>query len=127
MKSYTFEYGNAMWYADITVELPDRAAARLEASAKKAPRRWLDEDPEIADICEEVRRCTVVAGVRLLNRFDRGEERSGTMFVDGGEEQEDPTPEDAARVEKELGHWNILYPEELRGAGPDGRNANAAR
>ena len=127
MKSYTFEFGNALWNADITVELPDRDAARLEASARKAPRRWLDEDPAIADIYKEIRKCTVAANVKLLDCFDGGADRSGTHFFDGRGEQADPTPEEEARTEKELGYWNILYPAELRGPGPDGKDANAAR
>lgn len=59
MKIYDFFVGGSAgkgdtWSYEISVELTDEEAARLEASARKEPRWHLDEDPEISDIYDKV-------------------------------------------------------------------------
>ena len=63
MKTYTFPIGGSFgggdgWDGIFDYTLSDRDAQRLEESARKEPREWcsLDDDPEIADIEEKVRK-----------------------------------------------------------------------
>lgn len=59
MKTYTFPTGGSFgkynsWSGAFDFTLTDEEATRLEASANKEPRGWMDEDPEIADIKEKI-------------------------------------------------------------------------
>ena len=59
MKTYTFPVGGSFgkgdsWDGIFDFALTDEEAARLEASARKEPHEWMDEDPEISDIMEKV-------------------------------------------------------------------------
>ena len=71
MKKYVFPTGGSYgsgdsWEGEFAFELSDQDAERLEASAREKPRGWLDEDPEIADIEEKVRRAAYMANVKEL-------------------------------------------------------------
>ncbi len=68
---YVFPTGGSFgsgdtWEGEFAFELSDEDAERLEASAREKPRGWLDEDPEIADIEENVRRAAYMANVKEL-------------------------------------------------------------
>ncbi len=73
MKKYVFPTGGSFasgdsWEGEFTFTLSNEDAERLESSAREEPRGWLNEDPEIADIEENVRRAAYMANVKELVR-----------------------------------------------------------
>lgn len=111
MKTYAFPYGGTIgkletWDSEMDVDLTDEEAARLEASAHKEPRSYLNEDEEISDICEKVVSIIFEENKRMMIEDGRIEE------VREFEEDEDLSDDEI--VDMEMGSWHAFYPEELQ-------------
>lgn len=118
MKSYVFPTGGSFgggdsWEGEFTFALSDKDAKRLEASAKEEPRGWLDEDPEIADIEEKVRRAAYMANVKeLMKDKEFVREQRGNYEKETG--QKGATDLEIIRWYMEGSSFGVMYPEELQ-------------
>lgn len=118
MKTYTFPTGGSFgggdsWEGEFTFALSDRDAKRLEASARKEPRGWMDEDPEIADIMEKVRKAAYKENIRVLledKDFVR-EQREWYEDQTGNKGRADST---IVKWYMEDTSFGVMYPEELQ-------------
>ncbi len=118
MKKYVFPTGGSFgsgdtWEGEFAFELSDQDADRLEASAREKPRGWLDEDPEIADIEENVRRAAYMANVKELV-MNKG-------FIQEQRAEYEKTTEAKGADDLAIIRWymenisfRVMYPEELR-------------
>ena len=110
MKTYTFPYGGNIglesWESEIDVDLTDEEAERLEASAMKEERWRLNEDPEIADICEKVHKLIFEENKRMMMEDGRIDE---VREIDDNEELSDDEI-----VDDEMGTWHAFYPADLQ-------------
>ena len=80
MKVFTFPYGGSFgggdtWGNTIDIELTNKDAARLEASARQEARYDLDEDPEISDIHDLVYKKAYNQEIRNIPHFILDERR----------------------------------------------------
>ena len=118
MKRYTFPTGGSFgkgdsWEGAFDFALTDEEANRLEASARKEPREWLNEDPEIADIEEKVRSAAYMANVKELLKDKEFVHEQRVYF-------EKETGEKGAadlviiRWYMEGTSFGVMYPEELQ-------------
>ncbi len=118
MKTYTFPTGGSFgkgdsWEGEFEYALSNRDAKRLEESARKEPRGWLDEDPEIADIYEKVRKAAYRDNIRtLLEDQD---------FVDEQREWYEDETGNMNHADSTVIKWymegttfGVMYPEELQ-------------
>ena len=121
------------WDYDFDYELTDEEAARLEASARKEPRFYLNEDPEISDIYEKV--YAAAYENELDNVYDDFIEELRDEYLSDDDNYGRP------EYSNELGCWikkalprtdrefaeqyfenlsfNVCYPRELQDLGPD--------
>ena len=118
MKAYLFPYGGSFgpgdsWEGANKVELTDKEAERLEASAKLKPRRELKEDPEIADIYKKVYRKLYKHD---LDELLEDEYRMEELREDYEEENGMRRISDKTLAERYLEEttFNVFYPEELQ-------------
>ena len=125
MKRYEFPYGGSFgkgdsWDGVNEVELTDEEAARLEASARRAPRWHLDEDSEISDINDKVYKFLYNHDIEtLMNDHGWIEERRSDRECDG----ERPVS-DRELVEEymEGTSFHVCYPVELQDLEKDSEN-----
>ncbi len=118
MKKYVFPTSGSFgsgdsWEGEFAFELSDQDAERLEASAREEPRGWLNEDPEIADIEENVRRAAYMANVKELVRNGDfvQEQRECYEKATGLKEAADLT---IIRWYMEGASFGVMYPVELQ-------------
>ncbi len=123
MKTYTFPTGGSFgkgdsWEGEFTFSLSDRDAKRLEASARKESREWLDEDPEIADIEEKVRKAAYRENIRVL--------MEDKDFVQEQREWYEDETEKKGHADSTIIKWymegtsfGVMYPEELQNLDED--------
>ena len=118
MKTYKFPTGGSFgggdsWEGIFTYALSDRAAKRLEESAKKEPRYNLDEDPEIADIYEKVLKAAYRENIRTLLEDED--------FVEEQREWYEDETGNTGRADSTVIKWymegttfDVMYPVELQ-------------
>lgn len=118
MKIYTFPYGGSFgpgdsWDGFNEVELTDKEAERLEASAAKESRWRLDEDPEIGDIYNKVYRVLYMNEIAMI--MD-DEYRMREIREDYESEYGKRRISDKTLAEKYMDNstFNVNYPEELQ-------------
>ena len=119
MKVYTFPYGGSFgsgdsWGNTIKIELTNKAAARLEASARKEPRYDLDEDTEINDIYDLVYKKAYNQEIRNIPVFILDERRR-----DDYHGNKRISNHKLAVEYLEDSSFTVSYPEELQGLEED--------
>ncbi|MBR3538698.1 MAG: hypothetical protein IKN79_06465 [Eubacterium sp.] len=122
MKSYTFPTGGSFgggdsWEGIFDYELSNRDAKRLEDSARKEPREWLEDDPEIADIMEKVTRAAYRENIRVLvgDKSFVAEQREWYEDETGKKGHADST---IIKWYMEGTSFSVKYPEELQNLEP---------
>lgn len=118
MKTYTFPTGGSFgggdsWEGAFDFALSNRDAKRLEESARKEPRGWLDEDPEIADIYEKVRKAAYRDNIRTLLEDQDFVDEQREWYEDetGNKNHADST---VIKWYMEGTSFSVMYPEELQ-------------
>lgn len=118
MKTYTFPTGGSFgkgdsWEGEFDFALSNRDAKRLEESARKEPRGWLDEDPEIADIYEKVRKAAYRDNIRTLLEDQDFVDEQREWYEDetGNKNHADST---VIKWYMEGTTFGVMYPEELQ-------------
>lgn len=119
MKTYTFPVGGSQgkwesWDGTFDFALTDEEAARLEASAHTEPRWQLDEDPDIADICEKVEKAFWEHNKQMTIKDGRLKELRETWLYFNKNAREDEIPSDDELIGEDMGSWHVNYPEELQ-------------
>lgn len=121
--TYVFPTGGSFdsedsWKDIFVYVLSDEDGKRLESSARRAPRRWLVEDPEIADIELRIRREAYMAHVMefLKNKDFIKEQRDKYEKATGSKGAADLT---IIRWYMEGASFRVMYPVELQELGVD--------
>jgi len=122
MRTYTFPVGGSFgkgdsWDGTFDFTMTDEEASRLEASARKEPREWMDEDPEIEDIMDKIISASREHDIQNMLR-------DKDMVREQREWYEDNHEEGAS--DREVIEWymdgtsyGVMYPEELQLLGGD--------
>ena len=118
MKTYTFPVGGSFgkgdsWDGDFTFTLTDEEAERLERSANKEPREWMDEDPEISDIMEKVISASREEDIRNMMKDKDIVEEQREWYADS---HDDDNVSDREIIEWYINgtSYNAMYPKELQ-------------
>ena len=118
MKTYTFPTGGSFgngdtWEGIFDFTSTDEEAARLEASARKEPRSWMEEDPEISDIREKVKEAAYEDNIRTLVEDKSFVKEQREWYEDENEEE---GVSDRAIIEWYMDgtSFDIMYPQELQ-------------
>ncbi len=118
MKTYTFPTGGSFgkgdsWEGEFTYTLSDRNAKRLEASAREEPHEWLDEDPEIEDIFEKVKKAAYRENIRVL-LDDKGFVREQREWYEDETGKKGHADSTIVKWYMEGTSFGVMYPEELQ-------------
>ena len=118
MKTYTFPVGGSFgkgdsWEGAFDFTLTDEESTRLEASAHKEPRGWMDEDPEISDIMEKIIAASCEQDIQNMLKDKDFISEQREWYADS-HDNTDVTDREIVEWYMDGTSYGVMYPEELQ-------------